>query len=152
MQIKKINDKRGFLLGEYTLKVIIAVLCLSLLLYLLVKFYDAYQSNSQINLAKASLKDIEEKMSLAKTSGEIQKSVLLSPAGSVLKAYQKGQQRPAECLENCLCLTFKDGWVSKKTICEEVSGLVLVKRDLILPVDISIKLNGDLYEINEYVQ
>jgi Tfp pilus assembly protein PilE len=77
MQIKKINDKRGFLLGEYTLKVIIAVLCLSLLLYLLVKFYDAYQSNSQINLAKASLKDIEEKMSLAKTSGEIQKSVLL---------------------------------------------------------------------------
>ena len=148
MQI--IKDKKGFLLGEYTLKVIIAVLSLCLLLYLLASFYSSYQTDKDVNLAKASLKDISEKMSLAMENNIVQKSVLLSPVGAEIKAYQKGQQRPTQCFDNCVCLNFKTGIFSKETVCENFDFPVLIKQDMELPVDVEIKYNGGLFEISKY--
>lgn len=50
-------NKRGFLLGEETVKIIIAVICLAALVYFLVSLYIANQ-NKDLELAKASLEKL----------------------------------------------------------------------------------------------
>ena len=50
-----IKGKKAFLLGEFTLKVIMAVLSLTLLLYLLFTIYGIYQGNEKIREAESTL-------------------------------------------------------------------------------------------------
>lgn len=95
------------MLGEYTLKVIIAVLSISLLLYLLFVLYGSYNSDQKLNQAEATLNDIVEKMGLAKEGVE-QDVVLLEPEGWYIwgiKDKRLIKRRPENCKEgNCLCL------------------------------------------------
>jgi len=102
------KNKKGFLLGEYTLKVIIAVLSISLLLYLLFMLYGNFQDEKGQENANAILNELSEKMILAK-DGSIQKMVLIDPgqnmiSGSILVSFSKGEIRPEACEGNCLCV------------------------------------------------
>ena len=109
------KNKRGFLLGEYTLKLIIAVLCISLLFYLLFSLYAGYNQDKEMRLAKATLDELEEKMNLAKTNGE-QKMIILNPGKNEFSIFKKGwlilawpvgsnTDKPVQCNGNyCSCI------------------------------------------------
>lgn len=53
-----IKRKKAFLLGEATVKIIIAVLCIVVLIFLIVKLYELYGSSNKENLANAELENI----------------------------------------------------------------------------------------------
>jgi hypothetical protein len=73
---------------------------------------------------------------------------LLSPVDSVLKYYQKGEPRPDSCIDNCLCLTYKSGLLSKETACQNINVQVSLAKDFTLPTDLQIKYNGNSFEIS----
>jgi hypothetical protein len=98
----KMRSKRGFLLGEYTLKVIVSVICLLLLFYLLFRMYSSYMDAKNLDMAKATLNELEGKMNLAKDSVTVQEFALLNPKVP-LGYWKKGEKAPLGCLGNCLC-------------------------------------------------
>lgn len=97
------KNKKAFLLGEYTLKTIIAVLCLLLLFYLLFVIYRSYQDSKNLDMAKASLEELGGKMKIAKETGKEQSMVLLEPKSWVIISYT-GSKKPLKCTENCICI------------------------------------------------
>jgi hypothetical protein len=146
--IKK--DKKAFLLGEYTLKVIIAVLALVLLVYLLFSFYSSFTGEKDLAKARATMQDLQEKMLDAKN--EEVSLPLLEPNGWRLISYKLGG--PQECTANCICLCSKEGWFSDQVekcdsrgICknfqEEINEF-----NIKLRTDINIKYNNG-YIISE---
>lgn len=101
------KNKKAFMLGEHTLKVIIAVLCLLLLFYLLFSLYSSYQNEKNLRMAGATLDEISEKMSEAKEKGEVQEVVLLEPRGWILISFD-GNKKPNKCISNCICVCTND--------------------------------------------
>jgi len=66
-----INSKKGFLLGEETLKIIIAVICIIFLVYLLASLYYNSVRDKNADLAKASVKYIIDEINSGKTEIQI---------------------------------------------------------------------------------
>jgi hypothetical protein len=105
------KNKKAFLLGEYTLKVIIAVICLLFLFYLIFRIYSSYKDNQNLSLAEASLNDILEKMEEAKVKGESE-VLVLNPDDSyfgkwwvIAWPYQNEGKKPGQCFEDyCVCI------------------------------------------------
>ena len=60
------KSKKAFLLGKYTVTIIIAVLCLLLLVYVLFTLYSDSRDTKDLRMAKAVLEDLSEKMMMAK--------------------------------------------------------------------------------------
>ena len=98
------KNKKGFMLGEYTLKIIIAVLCLLLLVYLLFSLYNNSKEERDLKLAKATLEDLGGKMEKAKEDGSIENVALLNPQAYSLGYWNQGEKGPEGCYGNCLCL------------------------------------------------
>ncbi len=110
--MKNKMNKKGFMLGEYTLKVIIAIFCIILLLYLLFSFYSSFTDKKNINGATSTLNDLSEKMIDAKNEQERVTLPLLEPNGWRLIGYSTGD-RPEQCTGNCICLCadrWRDRW------------------------------------------
>ncbi len=104
------KSKKGFLLGEYTLKMIIGVLCVLLLLYLLFVFYSSFTDKQNFQRAEATLESLSEKMVDAK-SGAVSLP-LLEPNGWKLISYS-GAEKPEACTSTCICLCadrIRDKW------------------------------------------
>tara|TARA_Y100000310_G_scaffold343846_1_gene453461 strand:- start:3005 stop:3481 length:477 start_codon:yes stop_codon:yes gene_type:complete len=156
------KTKKGFLLGEHTLKIIIAVLCLLLLAYLLFSMYSSYKDNRNLEIAEASLDELIETMKLAKSSP--QESTILNPKNWILLNYIKTEERPISCNKGCICLcekassAFPGDYVvapasrkeqtkkcNKIGVCKSVSEDVK-KFSTKLPVDLQINYDG-IYEI-----
>lgn len=98
------KSKRGFMLGEYTLKVIIAVLCLLLLVYLLFRLYSNYENEKDLRMAESVLNDLSDTMIVAREKGLVQEFTVLGPNEWVLISYSKGENRPLSCKNSCICL------------------------------------------------
>jgi len=112
------KSKKAFLLGEYTLKIIIGVLCLLLLVYVLYTMYSNSQSARDLRMAGASLDDLVKEMDKAKETGEIQKALILNPVQNsfIEKTLQEGwwiiawpykseKEKPGQCQGNyCICI------------------------------------------------
>jgi len=96
------KNKKGFLLGEYTLKTIIAVLAVLLLLYLLFVLYSSFTDKQNFERAEATLDNLNEKMIDAK-SGNAVSLPLLEPNSWLLISYT-GLAKPEACTDNCICL------------------------------------------------
>jgi hypothetical protein len=108
------NKKGDFMLGEYTLKMVIAVLCLLLLVYLLFSFYSSFTNKQDLSKARGTLDTLSEKMSQAKSKSDGEAYVpLLNPDGWRLIGYS-GTEKPQQCINNCICLCANrlgDRWV-----------------------------------------
>lgn len=55
-------NKRGFLLAEETLKIVIAVICIGFLVYFLTSLYFSNKNSKDLELAKASLEHLVEEI------------------------------------------------------------------------------------------
>jgi len=96
--------KKGFLLGESTLKMIIAVISLALLFYLLFTIYSSSQDNKQLKMAESTLNDLVEVMNRARDTNEEQTIVLLEPSKWLLLGFSNDMNKPEECFGRCICV------------------------------------------------
>lgn len=107
------KNKKGFLLGEHTLKTIIGVIAVLLLLYLLVVLYSSFTDKTSFKRAEATLESLSEKMLDAKSGTEDVSLPLLEPNSWRLISYP-GFEKPEQCIDDCICLCegirIRDRW------------------------------------------
>jgi len=108
------KNNKGFLLGETTLKIIIAVICILLLVYFL--FYLYYSSTDKQNKIKAiatltnstdSIKVVIDRVRASPGVNGIssEKKLIHNPTGWNLFAYTENIKKPNSCAgDNCLCI------------------------------------------------
>ena len=99
--------KRGFLLAEEALKLILAVISIGILAYLLYSLYNANTSSKNLDFAKESLSSISEGINAQ--AAEIQ---IYNPSGWYIQSWTK-ENLPLFCSnlgwEQCICICKKNG-------------------------------------------
>ncbi len=98
-------DKKGFLLGEETLKIIVAVVCLGFLVYFLSALYFSNANSKEKIQAEETIYRISD---VVKNNQINLESVeMLNPAGWYLLSFVN-VQKPNVCVgKNCLCICSK---------------------------------------------
>jgi hypothetical protein len=121
-------NKRGFLLAEETLKLIIAVIAIGFLAYLLISLYFSAKTSKDLGLAKESLQFLISEINSGKTKVDIynpegwQVSTWASISGPKTCSNLGGQlcicickENTAEsCDENGICLNNEKGLITAK--------------------------------------
>ena len=125
------KSKKAFLLGEYTLKIIIAVLCILLLVYLLFGIFSNSQGARDLKMAEASLDDLVKEMNKAEETGEAQKALILNPVQDsfiektlqeewwiIAWPYKNEEEKPNQCYGNyCICIcAIPENYLSLKAL------------------------------------
>ena len=105
---------RGFFLAEETLKLVLAVICIGVLVYLLVSIYFNNQNEKDLELAKASLESLVAQINAGSSEAQIYNPgewVITSwpndyIAGIILKEKLNGKPLSCENLgwASCLCI------------------------------------------------
>jgi len=127
-------DKRGFLLAEETLKIILAVIAIGFLAYLLFSIYSVRKEARDLEFAISSIDFLMTEMNNEKTEIEI-----YNPSGWWIASWPYQGIMPNFCSnldwENCLCI-FPKGILartpsayaddSNNGVCKEVSKKVIV--------------------------
>jgi hypothetical protein len=102
----KIRTKKGsvFLESE-TVKVVLAVICISLLVILAYKLYTLFMKKTAIEQARESLDQLLIKINNLK-EGESGKFSITGPNDWYLMLFNKGDPMPSQCssANNCLCI------------------------------------------------
>ena len=103
-------NKRGFLLAEETLKLIVAVIAIGFLVYLLIALYFSFRTSQELEQAKSSLNFLLSEINSGKERVEI-----YNPKGWWIGTWdQLGVPYPKSCSNL--------GWASCICICEEDSA------------------------------
>ena len=100
-------NKKGFLLGEETVKIILAVIVILFLVFFLVSLYNHYSSNKELKYAKASLNYLRAEINSGSERAEI-----YNPSGWYISSFPSTSSghvwMPRECSsmgwENCICI------------------------------------------------
>ena len=96
------RNKKGFLLAEFTLKVVIAVISIVILAGLLWLLYSSFVESDEQRQAEASLNRIVENLNAVVSSGEDIVFDINSPQGWFVGYYSVG---PGSCAgKRCLCI------------------------------------------------
>lgn len=151
------KSKKAFLLGEYTLKIIIGVLCLLLLVYLLYSLYSNFQSARDLKMAEATLDELTGKMDEARVKGQEQTITLLNPADWYIYIFKQDfKYKPVGCESSCVCIcnsyaTWFGGNVedcNKQGVCKDFDGEIDFLGSSYISVfgDFNIK-----YETNKFI-
>lgn len=120
-------DKKGFLLGEETLKIIIAVVCLSFLVYFLGALYMSNSNSKERVQAEETISRISEIIS---NNEMVLESVeAINPKGWYLFSFVD-VLKPNFCTgKNCLCICSKSVFSKNQaTKCDD--GACLIVEDL----------------------
>lgn len=109
-------NKKGFLLGEETLKIIIAVIAIILLIVFLVALYNNYTQNPDLANAKSSLNHLNDEINSGATTFDLYNPpqwILSSWSSSASTLIPGAANMPTQCLNNnwnkCLCLCIQPG-------------------------------------------
>ena len=139
------KDKKGFLLGEETLKIIIAVICIVFLVYLLVAVYRSSSGDKKIAQAAEVLfgeNGIDETVTLLR-DGESERKDIIDPSGWHIYTFT-GQEKPNSCLsQKCLCIcqkTLVEQFKSQEKVCDEKGKCLVIPR--LAAADIDLKIRG----------
>lgn len=157
----KLARKKGFLLGEFTLKIIIAVVCIGILLFFLFSIYSMFSSKTNLQRASSTLSELSNKMSVLTADGEEINYVLLNPKNWVLIYFEGISPLLTQCSGNkCLCLCEEKGTIFNRDqmkLCEENGRCLAVENKVNIdpspikikpPMDILIKKEGAEYKIS----
>ena len=107
-------NKKGFLLAEETLKMIIALIAISFLIYFLTALYFSNQDSENLELAEASLEHLMEEI-----NSESKEVLIFNPEGWVIISwpYEEEDKLPNSCSilgwGNCICIVEDIGAVGK---------------------------------------
>ena len=98
--VKKIKNKKGFLLGEETLKIIMALIALAFLVYFLGSLYFNHIKNQEKEEAKATLEFL-----LKEINRGAEKIDIFNPDGWLIVSFSNGKDKPESCEgKNCICI------------------------------------------------
>lgn len=98
------KNKKGFLLAEETLKIVIAVICIGVLVSFLTSIYFAKVNDQKKKEAESTLDKINEE--IVNLGGLEQKSYgIQNPGGWYLFSFVGNDKKPNSCADkNCLCI------------------------------------------------
>jgi len=97
------KDKKGFLLAEETVKIIVAVICILFLIFILLSIYNSSTSGAKLQQAKDVLSRTQNIISALK-EGESQNQDIPNPSGWYMYSFVE-TDKPNSCLnEKCLCI------------------------------------------------
>jgi hypothetical protein len=154
------KNRKGFLLAEETLKIIIAVICISFLVYFLISLYMKNSESKDLEMAKTSLERLIKEINVGHDSVEI-----YNPKGWFVISWPKDVNKrifympwkintlknvkPLFCenlgWDNCLCICNGDSLddCENQGICLESSTEVQEGKIKINP-PLSLKINEDI--------
>jgi hypothetical protein len=96
------TDKKGFLLAEETLKIILAVIAIGFLAYFLFSLYNANKTAKDLELAEDSLDFLFQEINVQRTGVDI-----YNPKGWIISSWSSGQL-PQSCpnlgWNSCICI------------------------------------------------
>jgi hypothetical protein len=104
---KKIFNKKGFLLGSETLKIIIAVVCIVFLIALLFSLYYSLTGKEKVKQALESKDKIALEITRMNNGGEFleQGTHIPNPSGWFVMGFVGEDEKPNLCTgQNCLCI------------------------------------------------
>ena len=141
------KSKKGFLLAEETLKIVIALISISFLIYFLTSLYMVSKNSKDLELAKYSLEHLISEIKSGATVVEI-----YNPPSKFFNKWfivsWDSKDMPNSCSnmgwENCLCICKGDKTkdCDNKGICLE-SGLKIVDGNIeIKPIPLTLKINN----------
>jgi Tfp pilus assembly protein PilE len=109
-------NKKGFLLGEETVKIILAIIAILVLIVFIVYLYNNYTQNQDLTNAKASLASLVSQINSGATQFNIYNPpnwVLSSWSSSTSPIIHGAANMPSQCStskwNNCLCLCAAPG-------------------------------------------
>jgi hypothetical protein len=106
--MKTTMNKKGFLLGEETVKIVIAVVCIVFLIALLVLVYLSVSGDQQSKEAKNSMENVLIKeIKNVDVGGQVNSTgtFIPNPGGWFLFSFIEGDKKPNLCAgQNCICL------------------------------------------------
>lgn len=148
------GNRKGFLLAEETLKIVVAVIVIVFLIYFLVSIYMAKVNGDNLIQATSLLTDSEDSLDLIFSSledGASRTKDIFEPRGWYLFGFVNSELKPNSCAgQNCLCICndvlwegFKGDAQQKK--CDE-KGICLIEENLGDFEDI--KITGELQIIS----
>jgi len=133
-------NKKAFLLGEETLKIIIAIIAISFLIYLLFSLYMVSRTSKDIEFAESSLNYLIKEINSLK-EGEIRDVGIYNPEGWGIASFDGGiEKTPDFCLnrgwDKCICICGPLGGSVKtaKMACPTIDkkGIVCHENDFII--------------------
>lgn len=142
--MKDINQKKGFLLAEETLKIILAIIAIGFLVYLLYSLYASNRDSKNLELAKESLNFLFNEMNAQKINIDI-----YNPSGWSILSWPFENKMPLTCSNlgwsNCVCICKKPIIATfgnyldncndaKKSICKESSFKIISSENIQLPI------------------
>jgi hypothetical protein len=101
------KNKHGFLLGEETVKIIIAVICIGFLVFLLTSLYFSLSGKQDSKYAEASLGLIANEVKRIDAGGEINPAGIQipNPSGWNIFSFVGEDKKPNLCSNgNCVCI------------------------------------------------
>ena len=110
MEEKNKINKKGFLLGEFTLKMLVAIMCIIILLFLLYKIYGNFTGKTELSQAESSINAIGEEISSAVLSNSVRSYMVLNPQDWILVYFGGDVKKPEKCNGKCLCICEQVGW------------------------------------------
>jgi len=138
------KNKRGFLLAEETLKIVIAVICLIFLVGFLAKLYYNSSQNKELEQAESSLEHL-----INEINAESDEVVIYNPGNPWrIISWFVEEEKPSKCYdwENCLC------FCKGNKFWPEIINLENLKEDCEkkgvcreLPQKIEVENNGNFY-------
>ncbi len=126
----KMKNKKGFLLAEETLKIVIAVISIGFLIYFLTALYMSNKDSKDLELAKASLQHLVDEINEGRESVEIYNPEASFPTYWQLYIWPYGGEntRPKSCSNmgwtKCTCICGIDSFKGRThqdraDICDE---------------------------------
>ncbi len=147
------KDKRGFLLAEETIKILIALVALIFLIYFLVSIYSAKVNGEKLKYAEDLIDRFKTEFNALSNVGEEVKEIdVFNPKGWYIFSFASSEiAKPNSCAnQNCVCICDNVLWEGLKknrqqNECSE-KGVCLIREDLgEFP---EIKITGDLKILN----
>ena len=139
-----LKNKKGFLLADETVKILIALICIGFLIYFLSALYFSKTDSRKKIEAEDTLGRIDEILN-AILSGSSEIQSISNPKGWHLYSFVS-EEKPNSCVgENCLCicknaLDIQDTFNRQIKVCDD-KGACLKVRNLVTS-DLDLKING----------
>ncbi len=148
MKVRK--GKKGFLLAEETLKMIVALICIIFLVYIIMAIYNASTIDKKMEAAKGDIGKIRE-ISSSLNEGESQSQDIPDPSGWHIYTFV-GQEKPNSCLNtNCVCVCKKslvEFITSQTKKCDSDGACLPMKNLASSTIDLKIRGASNLLFIN----
>jgi hypothetical protein len=156
------KNKKGFLLAEETLKIVIAVICMGFLVYFLTALYMSNKDSKDLELAKASLQHLVDEINAGRTEVEIYNpspssfSTQVKFIGWKISSWSSVSEMPNQCSNlgwnNCICFCKEDFLDDEREECDKTGVCLGYLRNIkfgetniinidTIPLTLSIKYN-----------